>query len=134
MHFSCPRGTGWNEHDLRRPHLVATAPLMTGQGCAPVTAILRGLQAGLGGGMGVFLAGPLMEELKAAANGRSALLGAARRILEILVPLVYRPAMKVTPHLPSLSSPPHQLLPFGLTSFAAHDQDEAPVGQSVSCV
>ena len=83
--------------------------------------------------MGVFLAGPLMEELKAAANDRSALLGAARRILEVLVPLVYRPAMKVIPVLPYLPAPPHQLLSCGLIfTGVAQNQDEAPVGRSVS--
>ncbi|KAK9829627.1 hypothetical protein WJX72_006957 [[Myrmecia] bisecta] len=49
--------------------------------------------AGLGGGMGVFLAGPLIEQLKEAI-ATSAALAEVRRILEILVPLVYRPALK----------------------------------------
>jgi hypothetical protein len=44
--------------------------------------------------MGVFLAGPLAAELRA-APGAEAPLPAARRILEVLVPLVYRPAVKV---------------------------------------
>jgi len=45
--------------------------------------------------MGVFLATPLMAELEACTedNPRNA---DCRRVLEMLVPLVYRPAMKVT--------------------------------------
>ena len=44
--------------------------------------------------MGVFLAGPVVEELKDAV-GAPDVPAAARRALEVLVPLVYRPAMKV---------------------------------------
>lgn len=55
--------------------------------------------AGLGGGMGMFLAGPLAEELRAAPAAEAPLV-AGRRALEVLVPLVYRPAIKV--HLTSL--------------------------------
>ena len=62
--------------------------------------------------MGVFLAGPLAEELRA-APGAEAPLPAARRILEVLVPLVYRPAVKVTaPSLMAAAS----LLPTASTS------------------
>lgn len=49
--------------------------------------------AGLGGGMGLFLAGPLAEELRAATAAEAPLV-AGRRVLEVLVPLVYRPAIK----------------------------------------
>ncbi|KAK9862215.1 hypothetical protein WJX84_008545 [Apatococcus fuscideae] len=48
--------------------------------------------SGLGGGMGMFLAGPLVEELKEEVASSSPL--DSRRMLELLVPLVYRPAMK----------------------------------------
>ena len=60
---------------------------MTGPDCifCPLT--------GLGGGMGMFLAGPLVEELKDEVASASPL--DSRRMLELLVPLVYRPAMKV---------------------------------------
>ncbi len=44
--------------------------------------------------MGVFLAGPLVEELRA-APASEAPLAAGRRVLEVLVPLAYRPALKV---------------------------------------
>lgn len=51
--------------------------------------------AGLGGGMGLFLAEPLAQEL-ALAIAPTSPLAHARRLLTILVPLAYRPAMKVT--------------------------------------
>ncbi len=62
--------------------------------------------AGLGGGMGMFLAGPLVEELKGEVASSSPL--DSRRMLELLVPLVYRPAMKVrlTHHATLHASPP----------------------------
>lgn len=41
----------------------------------------------------MFLAGPLVEELKEEVASSSPL--DSRRMLELLVPLVYRPAMKV---------------------------------------
>ena len=41
----------------------------------------------------MFLAGPLVEELKDEVASASPL--DSRRMLELLVPLVYRPAMKV---------------------------------------
>ncbi len=44
--------------------------------------------------MGVFLAGPLVEELRV-APASEAPLAAGRRVLEVLVPLAYRPALKV---------------------------------------
>lgn len=44
--------------------------------------------------MGVFLAGPLAEELRAAPAAEVPL-AAGRRVLEVLVPLAYRPALKV---------------------------------------
>ena len=44
--------------------------------------------------MGVFLGGPIVEELKDCV-GASDVPAAARHALEVLVPLVYRPAMKV---------------------------------------
>lgn len=50
--------------------------------------------AGLGGGMGVFLGGPIVDELKDCV-GAADVPASARRVLEVLVPLVYRPAMKV---------------------------------------
>lgn len=49
--------------------------------------------AGLGGGMGPFLVEPIIEELKGVAAS-PAPLHDARRLLEVLVPLVYRPALK----------------------------------------
>ncbi|PRW45038.1 G-patch domain-containing [Chlorella sorokiniana] len=49
--------------------------------------------AGLGGGMGPFLVEPLLEELQTAAES-PAPLHDARRLLEVIVPLVYRPAIK----------------------------------------
>jgi hypothetical protein len=58
----------------------------------------EGCFAGLGGGMGPFLMGPLVEELKQTLNPNTPL-SDARRVLEVLVPLVYRPALKV-PHDP----------------------------------
>ena len=51
--------------------------------------------AGLGGGMGIFLAGPLVEELRATLDQATSQPLDCRRMLELLVPLVYRPAMKV---------------------------------------
>lgn len=51
--------------------------------------------AGLGGGMGLFLAQPLAQEL-ALAIAPTSPLAHARRLLTILVPLAYRPAMKVS--------------------------------------
>ena len=45
--------------------------------------------------MGSFLAAPLMAELEACAT-ESMQLAEVRRILEVLVPLMYRPAMKVS--------------------------------------
>ena len=42
----------------------------------------------------MFLAGPLVEELKEEVASSSPL--DSRRMLELLVPLVYRPAMKVS--------------------------------------
>ncbi len=50
--------------------------------------------SGLGGGMGAFMVGPLMEELAEAAQPSKPLFD-ARRCLEVLVPLAYRPAIKV---------------------------------------
>ena len=49
---------------------------------------------GLGGGMGMFLARPLAQELALAVAPTSPL-SHARCLLTILVPLAYRPAMKV---------------------------------------
>ncbi|CAL8468510.1 g8050 [Coccomyxa elongata] len=49
--------------------------------------------SGLGGGMGAFMVGPLMEELAEAAQPSKPLFD-ARRCLEVLVPLAYRPAIK----------------------------------------
>ena len=53
-----------------------------------------GLLAGLGGGMGGFVVKPLQEELAEACQHDKALAD-ARRCLEVLVPLAYRPAIKV---------------------------------------
>lgn len=44
--------------------------------------------------MGVFLGAPIVDELKDCL-GAADVAAAARRCLEVLVPLVYRPAMKV---------------------------------------
>ena len=44
--------------------------------------------------MGLFLAGPIVDELKDSVSSAD-VPAAARRSLEVLVPLVYRPAMKV---------------------------------------
>jgi hypothetical protein len=44
--------------------------------------------------MGPLVMGPLVEELKQALNPNTPL-SDARRVLEVLVPLVYRPALKV---------------------------------------
>lgn len=44
--------------------------------------------------MGAFLVEPLMEEVAFCCRGEAALHD-VRRVLEILVPLIYRPAMKV---------------------------------------
>ena len=52
------------------------------------------VSAGLGGGMGVFLGGPIVDELKDCV-GATDVPASARRVLEVMVPLVYRPAMKV---------------------------------------
>lgn len=49
--------------------------------------------AGLGGGMGVFLSGPIIAELGAASQAADPL-ASGRRILEVVVPLCYRPALK----------------------------------------
>ena len=51
--------------------------------------------AGLGGGMGAFLAEPLMDELRDCSRSADTSLQDVRKVLEILVPLIYRPAMKV---------------------------------------
>ena len=51
-------------------------------------------RAGLGGGMGVFLAGPIVDELGQCAKAGDEVLPSARRVLEVVVPLVYRAAMK----------------------------------------
>lgn len=59
---------------------------------------LCGKAAGLGGGMGPFLAAPLVEELVAAYRGAekgSGSWGDCRRVLEVLTPLAAKPAMKV---------------------------------------
>lgn len=53
--------------------------------------------AGLGGGMGVFLAEPIVDELRSVADAPDDSGDQARRVLEVLVPLMYRPAMKVRP-------------------------------------
>jgi len=53
-----------------------------------------GLFAGLGGGMGGFVVMPLQEELAESCQHDRALAD-ARRCLEVLVPLAYRPAIKV---------------------------------------
>ena len=45
--------------------------------------------------MGVFLAGPLADELQRAAEAGTSKAG-VRAILEVIVPLAYRPAVKVT--------------------------------------
>ena len=50
--------------------------------------------AGLGGGMGLFLMGPLALQLQDAAESSAPVLP-AMRLLTVLVPLVYRPALKV---------------------------------------
>ena len=49
---------------------------------------------GLGGGMGMFLSGPIIAELSAAPDATDPL-AAGRRVLEVVVPLSYRPALKV---------------------------------------
>lgn len=49
--------------------------------------------AGLGGGMGPFLVEPIVEDLRSVLDSPAPLHG-ARRLLEVLVPLVYRPAIK----------------------------------------
>ena len=58
--------------------------------------------AGLGGGMGIFLAEPITKALNEALTARAAL-SEVRRVLEIIVPLAYRPPIKVsmTTSLPS---------------------------------
>ena len=50
--------------------------------------------------MGLFLAGPIVDELKDSVAAPD-VPAAARRALEVLVPLVYRPAMKVCTLNPS---------------------------------
>jgi hypothetical protein len=59
---------------------------------------LCGRAAGLGGGMGPFLAAPLVEELtgsyRAAEKGLRPW-AECRRVLEVLAPLAAKPAMKV---------------------------------------
>ncbi len=49
--------------------------------------------------MGLFVMGPVAEELRAtaAAPGAGIASGAARRCLDVLVPLSYRPAIKACP-------------------------------------
>ncbi|KAL0053110.1 hypothetical protein WJX82_000994 [Trebouxia sp. C0006] len=49
--------------------------------------------SGLGGGMGVFLAEPITKALNEALTARAAL-SELRRVLEIIVPLAYRPPIK----------------------------------------
>ncbi|KAL3150414.1 hypothetical protein ABBQ32_000252 [Trebouxia sp. C0010 RCD-2024] len=49
--------------------------------------------AGLGGGMGILLAHPITEALKDALSAHAAL-AEVRRVLEIIVPLAYRPPIK----------------------------------------
>lgn len=44
--------------------------------------------------MGVFLSGPIIAELTAASQAADPL-ASGRRILEVVVPLCYRPALKV---------------------------------------
>ena len=46
--------------------------------------------------MGLFLMGPLAQQLQDAAGSSTPVLP-AMRLLTILVPLVYRPALKVLP-------------------------------------
>lgn len=62
--------------------------------------------------MGVFLAGPLLEQLSTASSGSVV---EAQRVLEILVPLVYRPALKVT--IPALMALFNWSLSAGLTAL-----------------
>lgn len=60
---------------------------------------LCGKAAGLGGGMGPFLAAPLVEEVVAAYRGAEKGTGSwgdCRRVLEVLTPLAAKPAMKVS--------------------------------------
>ena len=49
--------------------------------------------------MGLFLLGPLAQQLQDAADSRAPVLPATR-LLTVLVPLVYRPALKVGSHVP----------------------------------
>jgi hypothetical protein len=70
--------------------------------CAAVRLVARA--SGLGGGMASFLVGPLLEALGGAvrgmvpgggAGGAVPPLADARRLLEVMVPLAYKPTIKV---------------------------------------
>lgn len=50
--------------------------------------------AGLGGGMGMFVAEPIVQAMAEVVETRASL-AEVRRVLEIIVPLAYRPALKV---------------------------------------
>ena len=65
---------------------------------------------GLGGGVGTFLAGPLMAELEVCSSEEYSTRD-MRRMLEILVPLMYRPAMKASDPL-NCKAPTSQTLPY----------------------
>lgn len=75
-------------------HLLATAVASESVLLRAALVRLCARASGLGGGMGMFVAGPLVEELNEAAKAGKPLED-ARCCLEVLVPLAYRPAIKV---------------------------------------
>ena len=80
--------------------------------------------------MGTFVAGPLVETLKEAIAPGQPLL-AARHPLEILVPLAYRPAMKVRCLAPILSDP--ACVAHGPSNFAHFKRsDDTPDGEQAA--
>ena len=74
-------------------HLVAACIAAEPQQLRAAAARLLARASGLGGGMGAFLVDPLAAALEAATLSATPAHD-ARLVLELLVPLVYRPALK----------------------------------------
>ncbi|KAL4436605.1 hypothetical protein ABPG75_003744 [Micractinium tetrahymenae] len=77
--------------------------------------------AGLGGGMGPFLVEPLLEELATVAES-PAPVHDARRLLEVIVPLVYRPALKAAMLAAPFTSTLAQLLGVVVGRLSSHEE------------
>jgi hypothetical protein len=75
-------------------HLLATAAASESILLRAALVRLCARASGLGGGMGMFVVGPLVEELNEAVQPGKPVED-SRRCLEVLVPLAYRPAIKV---------------------------------------